>query len=150
MRARRVLEVGTSNGYSGIWLATALCHTGGRLITIERDSAKVKLARRNFRQAGVADLVEIKMGDATRLLPALEGTFDLVFFDADKAAQLDHLKTLLQRQRVRQGGLIVSDNALTHPQVLAPYHSYVRTHPQLESLTVPVGNAFEITQLKGG
>ncbi|MFQ5593494.1 MAG: O-methyltransferase [Anaerolineae bacterium] len=146
--ARRVLEIGTSNGYSGIWLATALQRTAGKLITVERDSAKVKLARRNFRQAGLSDVVDLRMGDAARVLRKLTGSFDLVFFDAGKEQQLDYLQLLLDRRQLRTGGLIVSDNALTHPAELAAYHSFVRTHPRLESLTVPIGNGLEVSRMR--
>jgi len=147
MGAQQVLEIGTSSGYSGIWLATALQHTGGELITVERDSSKVNLARRNFRRAGVAEVVDLRMGDALRVLNKVAGPFDLVFFDAGKQDQLDFLKTLLERGQVRAGGLIVSDNALTHPSALAPYSSFVRTHPRMESVMVPVGNGFEMSRL---
>lgn len=148
MGARRVLEIGTSNGYSGAWLATALQHAAGKLTTVERDSSKVKLARRNFRQAGLSDVVDLRMGEAARVLRKLTGSFDLVFFDAGKEQQLDYLQLLLDRRQLRTGGLIVSDNALTHPAELAAYHSFVRTHPRLESLTVPIGNGFEVSRMR--
>lgn len=146
-RARHVLEIGTSNGYSGLWLATALQPTGGRLVTVERDSAKANLARRNFRRAGVSDVVDLKVGDAARVLDKAHGPFDLVFFDAGKQAQAGQLQTLLNRRQIRAGGLIISDNALTHPEALAPYHSFVRTHPLLESVMLPLGNGFEMSWL---
>lgn len=146
---RRVLEIGTSNGYSGIWLATALQHTAGKLTTVERDSSKVKLARRNFWQAGLSDVVDLRMGDAGRVLREVIGPFDLVFFDAGKEQQLDYLQFLLDRGQIRAGGLILSDNALTHPAELSAYHSFVRTQPRLESLTVPLGNGLEVSRLGG-
>lgn len=147
--ARRVLEIGTSNGYSGIWLATALQRTAGRLTTVERDSSKVKLARRNFHEAGLSDVVDLRMGDAARVLRGVTGPFDLVFFDAGKEQQLDYLQFLLDQGQVRAGSLILSDNALTHPAELSAYHSFVRTHPRLESLTVPLGNGLEVSRLGG-
>jgi predicted O-methyltransferase YrrM len=150
MGAQRVLEIGTSNGYSGIWLATALRYTGGELVTVERDSSKVNLARRNFRRAGVSDIVDLQMGDASRVLKKVAGPFDVIFFDAGKEHQLDYLQFLLDRGRVRAGGLIISDNVLTHPDALAVYNSFVRSHPRLESLTVPIGNGFEVSRLEGG
>lgn len=148
VRARRILEIGTSNGYSGIWLATALAATGGRLLTVERDSAKVNLARPNLRRAGVADVVDIRLGDASRVLPTLDGVFDLVFLDAEKQGQLHYLRLLLDSRQIKPGGLIISDNALTHPNALADYHSFVRSHPELDSLTVPIGNGFEMAYLE--
>ncbi len=144
--ARRVLEVGTSSGYSALWLAAALRETGGRLITVERDAAKVNLARKHFRRAGLAERIDLRMGDASRVLRKLRGPFDLVFFDASKHDQLDHLQMIFDQ--IRPGGVIVSDNALTHPEKLAAYHSFVRTHPRLESLMVPIGNGFEVSWVR--
>lgn len=141
--ARRVLEIGTSNGYSALWLATGLEATGGRLVTVERDSGKAKMARKNLRAAGLADRVEVKIGEAGRVLRRLPGPFDLVFFDASKEDQLDNLR--LVWDRVRSGGLVISNNALTHVAALAAYTAYVRSHPEADSLMVPIGNGFEVT-----
>jgi predicted O-methyltransferase YrrM len=141
--ARRVLEIGTSNGYSALWLATALEATGGRLVTVERDSGKAKMARKNLRAAGLADRVEVKIGEAGKVLRRLHGPFDLVFFDASKEDQLDHLK--LVWDRVQPGGLVVSDNALTHVAELSAYTAFVRSLPEADSLMVPIGNGFEVT-----
>jgi predicted O-methyltransferase YrrM len=80
----RVLEIGTSTGHSGIWMAWALSKTGGRLITIEIDEERHKLAVANFRAAGVADYVDARLGDAHDLVKSLVGPFDFVFSDADK------------------------------------------------------------------
>ncbi len=141
--ARHALEVGTSNGYSAVWLATALQATGGRLVTVERDSGKAKMARKNLRAAGLEERVEVVIGDAGRVLRRLRGPFDLVFFDASKEDQLDHLR--LVWDQIAAGGVIVSDNALTHVAELAPYTAYLRSHPQADSMLVPVGSGFEIT-----
>jgi len=146
LRAQRVLEIGTSSGYSGLWLAAALRETGGRLITVERDAAKVNLARKHFRRAGLADCIDLRVGDASRVLRKVHGPFDLVFFDASKHDQLEHLQMIFAE--IRSGGVIVSDNALTHPDALAAYHSFVRTHPALESLLVPIGNGFEVSWMR--
>ncbi len=142
-KPRQVLEIGTSNGYSGIWLASALQATGGRLVTVERDSARVNLARSSFRKAGVSGVVDIKIGDAQRILRKLAGLFEMVWFDASKSDQLDNLELI--QDRVAPGGLIISDNALTHVEELAGYTAYVRSHPHMDSLLVPIGNGFEMT-----
>ncbi len=143
LNAKRALEIGTSSGYSGLWLAAALRETDGRLITVERDAAKVNLARKHFRRAGLAERIDVRMGDASRVLRKVRGPFDLVFFDASKHDQLEHLQMIFDA--IRPGGAIVSDNALTHPEALAAYHSFVRTHPALESQLVPIGNGFEVS-----
>ena len=146
LKARRVLEIGTSSGYSGLWLAAALRETDGRLVTVERDAAKVNLARKHFRRAGLADRIDLRVGDASRVLRKVRGPFDLVFFDASKHDQLEHLQMIFDE--IRPGGVIVSDNALTHPDALAAYHSFVRSHPALESQLVPIGNGFEVSWVK--
>jgi predicted O-methyltransferase YrrM len=78
------LEIGTSTGHSGIWMAWALSKTGGKLVTIELDESRHKEALANFKEAGVAHLIDARLGDAHELVPALEGPFDFVFSDADK------------------------------------------------------------------
>jgi predicted O-methyltransferase YrrM len=83
-RFTRALEIGTSTGHSGIWIAWALSKTGGRLITIEIDARRHREALMNFREAGLAPYVEARLGDAHQMVPALEGPFDFVFSDADK------------------------------------------------------------------
>ena len=80
----RALEIGTSTGHSGIWIAWALSKTGGKLITIEIDEARYKLARANFEEAGLSDFIDARLADAHDLVKKLEGPFDFVFSDADK------------------------------------------------------------------
>jgi caffeoyl-CoA O-methyltransferase len=83
-RYTRALEIGTSTGHSGIWIAWALSKTGGKLITIEIDEERYKQAVANFKEAGVADYVDARLADAHDLVNTLEGPFDFVFSDADK------------------------------------------------------------------
>jgi predicted O-methyltransferase YrrM len=83
-RFTRALEIGTSTGHSGIWIAWALSKTGGHLITIEIDPRRHREALTNFREAGLSPYVEARLGDAHQIVPALEGPFDFVFSDADK------------------------------------------------------------------
>jgi predicted O-methyltransferase YrrM len=83
-RFTRGLEIGTSTGHSGVWIARALAKTGGRLITIEIDPRRHETALANFQEAGVARYIDARLGDAHALVPALEGPFDFVFSDADK------------------------------------------------------------------
>lgn len=107
--ARRILEVGTLGGYSTIELARAL-PAGGTLVTCEYDPRHAEVARENLAAAGVADLVEVRVGPALETLPTLEGPFDLVFIDADKqnnAAYVEHAIRL-----GRSGTVIVVDNVV--------------------------------------
>jgi predicted O-methyltransferase YrrM len=141
-RATRLLEVGTSNGYSTIWLADATRTTGGRVTSLERSPEKVKLARANLTRAGLADRVEIREGVAAETLASLPGPFDFVFLDADRPSYLTYLE--LAVPRLRPGGLLVADNVVSHKAELADYLARVKSHPELMAVTVPVGKGEEI------
>ena len=80
----RALEIGTSTGHSGIWIAWALAKTGGRLTTVEIDSRRHRTALGNFKEAGLTPYIDARLGDAHQIVPALSGPFDFVFSDADK------------------------------------------------------------------
>lgn len=80
----RALEIGTSTGHSGVWIAWALAKTGGRLITVEIDSRRHRTALANFKEAGLEGFIDARLGDAHQIVPALSGPFDFVFSDADK------------------------------------------------------------------
>jgi predicted O-methyltransferase YrrM len=80
----RALEIGTSTGHSGVWIAWALSKTGGKLTTIEIDPERHRTALANFKEAGLASYIDARLGDAHQLVPALPGPFDFVFSDADK------------------------------------------------------------------
>jgi caffeoyl-CoA O-methyltransferase len=80
----RALEIGTSTGHSGIWIAWALAKTGGKLTTVEIDPRRHRIALDNFQEAGLAPYIEARLGDAHEIVPALSGPFDFVFSDADK------------------------------------------------------------------
>ena len=141
-RATRILEVGTSNAYSTIWLADAARATGGRVVTLERDPDKVRLARDNLGRAGVAAWVEVREGSAADTLAALPGPFDLVFLDADRAGYRTYLE--LAVPRLVPGGLLVADNVVSHRAELEDYLARVRSHPALFSVTLPVGKGEEV------
>jgi len=142
-RATRILEVGTSNAYSTIWLADAARATGGRVVTLEADPGKIVLAGENLRHAGCEDQVQIVPGRAAETLPTLSGPFDFVFLDADRASYLTYFELVLPK--VVSGGLIVADNVTSHPDELAAYLARVKSHPSLFSVTVPVGKGEEIS-----
>lgn len=119
--ARRAIELGTFTGYSAICIARGLGE-GGRLIACELDPERAETARANFAAAGVADLVEVRVGPAGETLAALEvddcEPFDLAFIDADKVGYPDYYESCLRL--LRPGGLIVIDNVLRDGEVLAP------------------------------
>ena len=96
-RVKNVLEVGTSNGYSGIWMGLALRETGGNLTTLEIDQGRANLARENFRRTGLDSRIHLVLGDALKSLTRLDGTFDFVFIDAAKSEYVQYLELLLPR-----------------------------------------------------
>ena len=140
--ARRILEVGTSNAFSTIWLADAARTTGGRVTTLELNPDKIALARANLAEAGLAAFVDIIEGKAADTLARLPGPFDLVFLDADRPSYLTYLELVVPK--LRAGGLLVADNVTSHASELQDYLARVKSHPRLFSVTVPIGNGEEI------
>ena len=113
--ARRLLEIGTLGGYSTIWMARGLPE-GGRIVTVEVDPRTAEVARANFERAGVADRVDLRVGAALDVLPLLDGPFDLVFIDADKANNGRYAEWALRL--ARPGTVIVCDNVVREGRVL--------------------------------
>jgi predicted O-methyltransferase YrrM len=141
--ARRVLEVGTSNGYSTIWLAWAARESGGHVITVERAAQKAALARANLDRAGLSAVVTIREGRALDVIAGLDGPFDLIFLDADRESYLAYLDPLLAL--LRPGGLLVTDNVVSHAHEVGDFLARLKSDPNLESVTLPVGNGEELT-----
>ena len=137
--ARRVLEIGTSNGYSTLWLANAARATGGAVTTVELSDYKVGLARQNFSRSGLAASITLVQDDAGRVLErAVDASFDLVFLDSERPEYpgwWPHLKRVL-----RPGGLLVVDNATSHPEQMAPFVALVKADADFTTSLVPVGN----------
>ena len=129
--AKHVVEIGTSNGYSGIWLCLALRTTGGKLTTYEIDAPRAALARKNFKQAGVEEIVTLVEGDAHEKVKQLKEPIDVLFLDADKKGYIDYLNKLLPL--VRPGGLIVAHN-MVYPPPDPRYIEAITTNPALETI----------------
>lgn len=142
-RATRILEVGTSNGYSTIWLADAARGTSGRVITLESNPEKITLARANLTEAGLTECVDLYEGDAADTLVPLSGPFDFIFLDANRSQYLKYLEMVFPK--LASGGLLVADNVVSHAQELAAYLACVKSHPGLFSMTLPIGKGEEIS-----
>jgi len=144
VRAQRVLEVGTSTGYSAIWFCLALEETGGHLTTIEIDPQRLSMAKENLKRAGLSHRVTFLEGDAHRIVPTLEGPFDLVFLDADKGREHDYL-SYLYPQKLPPGGLILVHNAIRARKAMQRYFDLMADHPEFDmvvlSLTMEDGFA---------
>jgi predicted O-methyltransferase YrrM len=129
---RRALEIGTSTGHSSVWIAWALSKTGGKLTTIEIDPSRHAEALRNVKEAGVASLVDARLGDAHELVRELPGPFDFVFSDADKGWYVQYFKDLDPKLEV--GGCFTAHNVrwsgrgfLDHVKALSNYRTTVET-----------------------
>ena len=137
--ARRVLEIGTSNGYSTLWLAEAARAIGGAVTTVENSAYKAGLASANFARSGLGPTITLVHDDAARVLERSDpDAFDLVFLDSERQAYPGWWPPL---QRVlRPGGLLVVDNATSHAEQLAPLVALVKADSLFTTSLVPVGN----------
>jgi len=132
-RARNVLEVGTSHGYSAIWMGLGLEETGGRLTSIEIDAARHDLARRHVSEAGLSQRVTLIKGDAHVEVTKLDGPFDFVFLDADKDGQVDYFNKLYPK-KLGPGGMLVAHNAIQQANSMKDYLDMIRKHPDFDTV----------------
>lgn len=162
MKAKKVLEIGTSVGYSTLWFADAIKQNSQDInekliVTIDENPSKIERAKRNFGDANVDDIIEIKEGRALDILRKILHDYeengkvqadqlDFVFIDADKETLIEYFDTVFLM--VREGGIIAADNML-YPEEYRPimekYAHYVRSKPNVQSVTLPIGNGEEFT-----
>ena len=137
--ARRVLEIGTSNGYSTLWLAGAASGIGGSVTTVEMAEYKRGLAAVNFARSGLSSFITLVHDDAGGVLERSDqGAYDLIFLDAERPAYPGWWPQL--RRVLRPGGLLVADNATSHGEEMAPFIALVTADAGFETCLVPVGN----------
>ena len=143
-RRRRVLEIGTSNGFSALWIADALRRLPGAepLVTLERDPDRAAQARKNLARTGLDSWVSVQVGDATAIVAQLPGPFDAVFFDADRISAPAQLERLLPK--LESDVLLLADNALSHPAEIAGYLRSVSSLPGFVCTIVPVGKGLHV------
>ncbi len=141
-RRTRLLEIGTSNGYSTIWLAWAASVTGGRVVSIDRDAGKQASADTNLRRAELREVVDLRCGDATEIIAGLPGPFDCVFFDADRYSAPAQLSLLMPK--LAPDVLLLADNVLSHPTEIAAYLRAVESLPGFDRVILPVGEGLSV------
>jgi predicted O-methyltransferase YrrM len=146
--ARQVLEIGTSNGYSSIWIGDAIEMTSGWLTTLEADPEKVRMATENIAKAGLSKRIKIIPGNAQETIQELEKRFDFVLIDADKESYDHYLTHALNR--IRPGGIIVADNVDSHAGELAGFLDRVRRDPWLEDVHLPYGGGQVMMYVRPG
>jgi len=146
---KSALEIGTSTGHSGIWIAWALAKTGGRLVTIEIDKERHEMALANFRAAGLAQYIDARLGDAHELVPGLKGPIDFVFCDADKDWYNNYFEAVLPKLSV--GGCFTAHN-ISERGYEAGYSrrflQLAKSYPYLETTVFTGGGGLSITYKK--
>ena len=137
-KSKNVLEIGTSNGYSGIWLGKALKKNGGHLTTIEFYDKRLDIAKENFRICGVSDVIDPRQGDAIKILEYLPQEYrtDFVFIDACKKQYIDFFRLIAPHLNV--GGLIACDNVISHAQKVKPFLDSINANPDYENVVLPL------------
>lgn len=135
---QNAVEVGTSNGYSGIWLGKALKETGGHLTTIEYWDKRLDVAKENFKQCGLEDVIIPRKGDACEILNSLPQDFqiDFAFIDANKREYVKYFEIL--DPHIRVGGYIACDNVLSHEEKCKPFIDAVNANPNYENVVLPL------------
>ena len=141
-RSKSILEIGTSNGYSTIWLASAAAAERGRVVTIDHSSEKQAMARENLRRAGLLESVELLNGKAAALVRELPGPFDLVFVDADRANAAANLQILLPK--LTPSVLLLADNVHSHAEEIAGYLDAVKRLEGFDHVVVPIGKGLSV------
>ena len=137
--SKNVLEIGTSNGYSGIWLADALRHTGGKLTTIEFWDKRRSVAMDNFKKCGLDDIIDARIGSALLILDEMRSEveygrgelFDLVFVDANKLEYIEYFHRI--DPLLKSGGIIAADNTISHAKKVEPYLKALLEHPSYQN-----------------
>lgn len=136
--AYRILELGTSNGYSTLWLADAARSVGGRVLSVDVDEARSAQAAANLERGGVSELVELRVQDAAETLHGSHpGAWDLIFLDAERTAYADYWRDLVRI--LAPGGLLAVDNVLSHPEEVGELRALIQADRRVSEALAPTG-----------
>ena len=137
-KSKNVLEIGTSNGYSGIWLGKAVKETGGHLTTIEFYDKRLDVAKENFKQCSVDDVITTLKGSALMHLEYLPDDFkiDFAFVDANKSEYIKYFEYI--DKHMKKGGIIACDNVLSHKEKCKPFIDAINANPNYENVVLPL------------
>jgi|TARA_Y100000310_G_C20700539_1_gene829414 predicted O-methyltransferase YrrM len=136
-----VLELGISHAFSTIYMAEALKETGGKLIGIDNNASRNKIAKKNLEKCNIKN-VELKGGSCQQIIPTLDEKFDLVFIDISKDQYINVFSLILPQ--LKSTAFVIADNMSTHPEETAEYRDLVQS---FETKTVDIGNGFEVTSI---
>lgn len=142
-RPARILELGTSTGFSTLWLASAAAQYGGQVETVELDTEKIAIATAHFQRAGLGAAIRQVHADANAHVRELNGSYGLVFMDTEKRDYLPQFR--LFWQFVEPGGAVAADNAVDLAEHMGDYLSHVKNLHGALSVTIPIGNGLELT-----
>jgi predicted O-methyltransferase YrrM len=147
--ARTILEVGTSYGYSTLWLAEAARTTGGKVITLDRAAEKQTYSRTMVDRAGLSEFVTYRCGDALELIEQMSEAPDFVLIDLWKDVYIPCFDAVIRK--ASPGAIIVADNMIYPPdnrEMAEAYRAHVRSHPGIESILLPLGHGIEVTSVQ--
>jgi predicted O-methyltransferase YrrM len=142
---RNLLEIGTSNGYSTVWLASTIGPLGGRVTSIDRETGKQAMARENLAAVDLLRYVDLFLGDATEIATRLPGPFDCIFLDADRVSAPKQLDMLLPK--LSRPALLLADNATSHPDQIAGYLARVEAIEGISHTIIRVGKGLSVAYL---
>jgi len=141
--AQHILEIGTSSGYSAIWLADAAEQTGGSVLSVDTDAERTEFAHKNLEAAGVADRVTLRTEDAASTLSASRtGYWDFIFLDAERPAYLEYLPHLVRS--LSQHGILAIDNVISHESELIEFTRRIEAEKRLTQTVVAIGAGLRI------
>lgn len=138
---KHIIEIGTSNGYSAFWIATAANHSSGILETIEVDEKRFALSKKNLKN--LKNITQ-HFGLAENIIPTLSRQYDLAFIDAGKIGYIGYIKLLLPK--LNDSAIIIADNVISHKKTVQEYLDFVDSNPQFENRLVEIGSGLLISK----
>lgn len=142
----KILELGTSNGYSTIWLGLAAKQIDAKITTIEYFQERIDLAKNNIAHCDLSNTINIKQGKILEVLDQLDEFFDFVFIDANKPEYLEYIKKL--EPKITSKAIIIADNIISHKAKVQNYVDYIFNHPEFDSVLVPIGTGMVLSYRK--
>lgn len=139
---KNILEIGTSNGYSGIWLAEAAKVNSGHLTTVEFYEERRKLAKTNFQECGLENVITVLQGKALEVIKTLDCKYDVIFIDANKGEYIEYFNEL--HPKLLKKGLFIADNVISHKDKLKDFLDILNNHTEYQISYLPFGGGLLI------